>query len=451
MEGRDRRCGACLRGRAIIQAMPTQDAARSLADALESLAGEVEALTFPTQSQGHDARVRDRDRVGWVIREFLLRRLADLDGALRVVIVGPTGSGTSTLMNSLAETNITESGPLRPTTMVPVVWCDPRLEPEFAFDFLSGFGTGPDASRPLRVVAQRHPIVEALALVDAPDIDSIETDHRKVAEMLADAADLCLLVVSRHRYADAAVWDFVRHLSDRPVPMAAVMNRLERGDEEAAEDFQRRLDEAGFPRALVGMVAEQPLEDGRLPTEALESVHTWLTTISDSQRRGKRVMDGVTAALGGLFRHLDALDKARQDDRDEGERLRDAAATMVRARGVDLLGRIALIPTRADLAALVEREIGEARRQVGAAWADLAGGPPLLDALGEVGIHDIDTTVETRVSDEGSDDELQTAIREVFERYAAAIGDLVPEPRPIESVERAAALVMEAGRRLLDA
>lgn len=439
------------RRRAIIPTMLDQEAAKALAEALETLSVEVAALTFPTPGPTQDRRVALQQRIIWIIREFLLRRLNEPDGALRVVVVGPTGSGASTLLNSLAGAQISEAGPLRPTTTVPVVWCDPTLEPEFAFDFLTGFGTAADASRPLRIVAMRHPIVQAAALVDAPDFDSTAPGNRQVAELLADAADVCLLVVSRHRYADAAVWEFVRHMADRPVRMAAVMSRLERGDDPAVDDFRTRLEDAGFPNALVGVIAEQPLADGRLPEDALESLLAWLGRITDPETRPKRAREGLSAALGGLFRHLDALDGARQADLAEGAALRDAAAKIVEAHGDDVVARMATVATRADLAALMEREIAEARRQVAAAWVGLPGGEALLDGLSGADVGDIAGTVATEVSEDGIGDEMTMAVGDAFRRYAATLGALAQLPAPIGPVERAAATVMDAGRRFFDA
>src|SRR5918993_4789184 len=41
-----------------------------------------------------------------------------------------------------------------------------------------------------------------IALVDAPDVDSVEAENRKTAEELLQAADLCLFVTTAQRYAD---------------------------------------------------------------------------------------------------------------------------------------------------------------------------------------------------------------------------------------------------------
>jgi len=431
--------------------MPSEDAARALAVALESLAHEVENLTYPIDGDERNERIARRDRTSWIVREHLIRRLDDLEGAVRVVVIGPTGSGASTLLNSIAGASISEAGPLRPTTTVPVVWCAPRLEPDFAFDFLTGFGTGLEATRPLRVVAHRHQVVESLALVDAPDFDSTEIEHRSIAELLVDAADYCLLVVSRHRYADAAVWDFLDHVGERPVKVVAVMNRTESGDGPAVEDFEARLKAAGLEDALIAVVDEQPLSDGMVMNEALEPIKAWLEAVVEPTGREKRVKDAVSATLGGLFKHLDALDVARAADFSEGRAMRSAASTVTDERAAIVIDRIPTVQTRQDLAALIEREIGELLRWTAAAWGRMNGGPALLEQLSEMSLPDIESTVSTNVIDSVEGDDLAVSVRAMFEQFGRSVEALVEAPAEIEGLERAAAVVMQAGREFLDA
>ncbi len=431
--------------------MPTKDAARALAVALESLAVEVENLTYPIQGDSHTHRVARRNRTSWIIREHLIRRLADLEGTVRVVVAGPTGSGASTVINSIAGVKISEAGPLRPTTTVPVVWCEPRLEPEFAFNFLTGFGTGPEATRPLRVVAHRHHVVESLALVDAPDFDSTEVEHRSIAELLVDAADYCLLIVSRHRYADAAVWEFLDHVNERPLKVAAVMNRTEQGDGPAVEDFEARLKAAGLDGSLVAVIEEQPLTDGLVMEDALEPVRAWLEAVVEPTGRQQRVKDGISATLGGLFKHLDALDVARSADLAEGRALRAAAERVADERAAIVVERIPTIQTRQDLAALIEREIGEVRRWTGAAWLGLDGGKALAEQLSELASPDIEAIVSTNAADSDQGDGLTGSVQAMFEQFGRSVAALVEEPAEIDALERAAAVVMQAGRTFLDA
>jgi hypothetical protein len=51
-------------------------------------------------------------------------------------------------------------------------------------------------------------IPAGLALLDAPDIDSVVVENRQLAAQLLAAADLWLFVTSAARYADAVPWSF---------------------------------------------------------------------------------------------------------------------------------------------------------------------------------------------------------------------------------------------------
>ena len=76
------------------------------------------------------------------IDDYLLPRLANLDAPLLVAIGGSTGSGKSTITNSLVGEDVTEPGLLRPTTRTPVLVCNPEDE----LWFTSG-GVLPDLPR----------------------------------------------------------------------------------------------------------------------------------------------------------------------------------------------------------------------------------------------------------------------------------------------------------------
>ena len=52
-------------------------------------------------------------------------------------------------------------------------------------------------------------IPPGLAILDAPDIDSVVAENRQLAAQLLAAADLWLFVTSAARYADAVPWDFL--------------------------------------------------------------------------------------------------------------------------------------------------------------------------------------------------------------------------------------------------
>ena len=64
-----------------------------------------------------------------------------------------------------------------------------------------------------------------LAILDAPDIDSVEERNRVLAAQLLAAADLWLFVTSAARYADQVPWDFLRKAAERSAAVAIVLDR----------------------------------------------------------------------------------------------------------------------------------------------------------------------------------------------------------------------------------
>ena len=65
-----------------------------------------------------------------------------------------------------------------------------------------------------------------LALLDAPDIDSVVAANRQLAAQLLQAADLWLFVTSAARYADAVPWDFLHEAAGRHAAVAVVCDRV---------------------------------------------------------------------------------------------------------------------------------------------------------------------------------------------------------------------------------
>ena len=65
-----------------------------------------------------------------------------------------------------------------------------------------------------------------LALLDAPDIDSVVTANRVLAAQLMAAADLWIFVTTAARYADAVPWDLLLDASERGASVAIVLDRV---------------------------------------------------------------------------------------------------------------------------------------------------------------------------------------------------------------------------------
>ena len=107
---------------------------------LDALAEQVERFRFDLPSKDRSNRLELRDELTRSIRGYLIPRLGDLDGDVVAVVVGSTGSGKSTLVNTLAGKNITLTGAVRPTTRAPVVWCHADRADVYRTGFLDAVG-----------------------------------------------------------------------------------------------------------------------------------------------------------------------------------------------------------------------------------------------------------------------------------------------------------------------
>jgi hypothetical protein len=65
-----------------------------------------------------------------------------------------------------------------------------------------------------------------VAIVDAPDLDSIEHANREIADALVEAADLSVFVTTAMRYADQVPFEVLERIAERGLPILVVVNRL---------------------------------------------------------------------------------------------------------------------------------------------------------------------------------------------------------------------------------
>jgi hypothetical protein len=280
------------------------DAAR-LTDALAGLRAALHAARLPLATPGALAGEGVRAELEGQIGDYLLPRLRQMDAPLLMVVGGSTGAGKSTLVNSLLGEDVSAAGVLRPTTRAPVLACHPADVRWFSDDRIlpglartSGGAAGPGGLA--LVPTERLP--EGLALLDAPDIDSVVEANRALAGQLLAAADSWLFVTTAARYADAVPWDLLAAARDRGTALSLVLDRVppEAADEIAAH-LRAMLEERGLGATPVLVVPEATLEAGRLPAAALAPVQGWLDQLAaDAQARAGLVRRTLTGALESI-------------------------------------------------------------------------------------------------------------------------------------------------------
>ena len=364
--------------------------------------------------------------------DYILPRSASVDNPLTIVVGGSTGAGKSTLVNTLLGEPLTQSGAIRPTTRHPVLLYraedEAALSPERFLPTLprtrtSGMNAGSQALPGLdpKIARALIPITtsalpQGIALIDAPDIDSVSEENRTLAKELLSAADLWLFVTTANRYADAVPWELLHEAAARSIAIAVVLNRVPEGDEEAIEnDLRRMLDEAGIHAVLIHTVTEQPRDaSGMLAPVSLAPLTLWIRELgADAPARAaiaRQTLAGAVETLAGNLQVL-AAEQARQQAAHQSlatiaaEEYEDALTTIDGAlsdgsllRG-EVLSRWHDFVGTGDFFRSLDSTIGRLRDRVGSALrGQPAAAQKVEDAL-ESGIHAVVLDAAARASE----------------------------------------------------
>jgi hypothetical protein len=297
--------------------------------ALEELRSAVAATSLELEIDGVAAARADRDALVRQADDYLLPRLRELGAPLLAVVGGSTGAGKSTLVNSLLGVEVSRPGVLRPTTRAPVLVCHPQDRARFEGDrVLPGLArtTGPTPGGEGTVhLVSSEALPVGLAVLDAPDIDSVVRRNRELAAELLAAADLWIFVTTAARYADAVPWDLLADAGARGAAMAVVLDRVPPDAvDEVEADLRRMLAEHGVRTALVHPVRESALTDGLLPETEVAPLRSWLLDLGrDAEARATVIRTTLEGALDEVERRAAALAAAAAAQADAADRLRD--------------------------------------------------------------------------------------------------------------------------------
>ncbi|NJC22710.1 energy-coupling factor transporter ATP-binding protein EcfA2 [Arthrobacter pigmenti] len=329
---------------------PPESDAAGLPVLLGRLREILDSVTFPLQFPGSAGARRETAAAVAQLDDYILPRVQSLDAPLLAVVGGSTGAGKSTLVNALVGHPVTRSGAIRPTTRQPILLHHPAEGHWFADDRVlptlsrqravvvhpeadpvpaSRVGTDHDAGSAAQLRLQPDAMVPlGLALLDAPDIDSIADENRRLASQLLAAADLWLFVTTANRYADAVPWELLREASQRDILLAVVLDRVPHGvEEEVREDLHTLLAAEQLGHAPIFVILEERLDPlGMLPAESIDPLRRWLQAIAaDAEGRreiARRTLEGAVRALG---RRVDGLAGALDDQEEAAVRLRQTA------------------------------------------------------------------------------------------------------------------------------
>lgn len=389
----------------------------SLLDAVRDLRRDVEATTFPLEIAGVERARASRARLVDQLDEHLVPRLTELSAPAVVVVAGSTGAGKSTLVNSLVGREVTAAGVLRPTTREPVLVHHP-----LDTDLLSHH---PVLHEVEAVAADTVP--RGIAVLDAPDLDSVLDSNRDTAHRLLEAADLWLFVTTASRYGDALPWQVLEAAVERSTSVAMVLNRVPPASLTTVRgDLLERLRAHGLAGSPLFVVPEIGPHSGPLPPAVVAPVLRWLSTLAGPDRARTVVARTLRGALAALRPWVDELADAVQDQSDAAAQVARVLDEATARPGDDaqatiLAGAVADGAVRARWAELVakgapfSRLVGRSGRPRGTSRAARARGAAVEPLLAD--LTDSATTALTAVGHRGS-----AALREALTGPSAPPG-----------------------------
>ncbi|MFD0153811.1 dynamin family protein [Streptomyces sp. NPDC127132] len=393
-----------------------------LIDALSALRDRVAAVRLPLPLPGASRARQTRAELLAQLDDYLVPRLKDPDAPLLAVVGGSTGAGKSTLVNSLVGRRVSESGVLRPTTRTPVLVCHPedhhwfagmRVLPQLTRVWLPQADEEHSTEEPpeenaLRVETAAS-LPRGLALLDAPDIDSLVVENRLLAAELICAADIWVMVTTASRYADAVPWHLLRTAKEYDATLVTVLDRVpHQVIGEVSRQYEALLDKAGLgdvPRFTIPELPESTDGgSGLLPDSAVAPLRGWLAHRAEDPAARQQAVDrtatGVIASLDARLPELAGAVAAQYASavrlggaveaayREQGKRVRQqlgrgavlAGDARTRWRGYprDSTADELLDALAESLAALLHCAAAAAEERVGDAWRR----DPAADAMG---------------------------------------------------------------------
>ncbi|RCG22448.1 hypothetical protein DQ384_35665 [Sphaerisporangium album] len=313
------------------------------------------------------------------------RRSLSVDHTV-VALAGATGSGKSSLFNTLSGTSLARVGVTRPTTSAahaamwepegagPLLdWLDvPRRHTVGGADTWhapSAQDAQPDAP------ASGDGELSGLILLDLPDHDSIELAHRLEVDRLVAVVDLLVWVLDPQKYADAAVHErYLRPLSRHRDVMMVVLNQTDRLTPSAVDrclkDLRRLLDEDGL-RGVPVLATSVPRDEG------ITEVRSALAArVADRRTWAARL--GADALMAA-----DLLATASYGD--VSPRSADASLSSGALEASPSPESVADLGKRAQVAA--QAVTGELARPLTGALAEAAGVPLVVEAVAKAHRH----------------------------------------------------------------
>lgn len=372
------------------------------------------------------------------------RRHGFLGPTVVAALAGGTGSGKSTLLNALAGREVAETGVVRPTTAAPTAWVPEEPDPNL-LALLDDLGIDRRTG---------HGGAEHLAVVDLPDLDSVELSHRATVDALLPRLDLVIWVLDPSKYNDRSIHDRVADRRDYAPQTLFVLNQVDRlsAEEEdaVAADLIRTLRRDGIDRPDVVLAAAAPRTG---PPRGVDEIAGRVAALARDKRLVldkiasdlRRIADDLEDAVGGVAIDDRALTATWESARD------DAAERIARSMVDEVTEQRAAAAGARAVVAVGSGPLGRlwhgARRSFVGRAVGLPADEPvspraLITPVGETPIDGAASTVSRAVTDistavggaAGRHLRAQVPVREVGSELSGAVEaarSSVPAPRDI--------------------
>ena len=367
--------------------MPSIDVLSAVRRSLETIADSLDEVSFLIPGPDRDAAETRRQSVIDTIRKYLLHRLREPDAPVVAALVGLSGVGKSTVLNSLAQEAISPTGVVRPTTTRGVLWAHRQHAARYWTEFV---GRVTDQIGPTTdVVIGDDPLTRHLTFVDTPPLEMTPQGAATTAAETLMFADICLFVSSADRYGDVAPLEFLTAARARGIPILFVLNRLPADAElrrDLLEDFAQKLTSAGLllepdPGFIFGIEeGTRVRRHGGLRPEAVAALRKELSEVSDPDFRLVIIDESAEATVLAVAERAEALALALRAEGAERDALRAITRENYERKAAEIrdglyagdyaqLARYGLWAQAAlDFAGSITRAAGEAAEAAGARW-----------------------------------------------------------------------------------
>lgn len=254
-------------------------------------------MSFPLDVPGVDGLRSMRDSLRTQLSARLLPHLIKESVPALVVFGGSSGAGKSTLVNSILGQEVTSASVLRPTTRTPVLIYHPDDDLAMNDHALTKIAKV--------VVSEKCP--PGAALIDAPDLDSIDEQNRALSSTLMNSADLWVFVTTAARYGDHVAWSALTEAFDAGLTVGVILNRLPaRAKAAVRHDLLSRLSEAGMGGAPLFVIDDVGPNEGLLAVGAVAELRDWLALVARTHAESL-VTKTTRALLPGIREELLAI------------------------------------------------------------------------------------------------------------------------------------------------